>query len=84
MDVNLPEVIGIGVARVQRHFQKLTAQLDMSRGFNLSDQQAKSVIYDGFILRGIDAPKHLTKATHDAYFNPLNKNLNLALFAEPP
>lgn len=68
--VVLDEVVGVGVDRVQRHFQKVTQTIDAWQGFELSDQRAKSVIFDGLILDGIDAPKHLASAVHAEYFNP--------------
>lgn len=69
-NLDLDEVVGIGVDRVQRHFQKTLLDVNAWRGFELSDIRAKSIICDAFIGRGIDAPQHLGKLVHRNYFTP--------------
>lgn len=69
-NVELVEVVGVGVDRVQRHFQKVQVQIDAWRGFELADAQAKAVIYDAFIIGNLDAPKKLAKDVHSNYFDP--------------
>jgi|SRR5579871_814113 len=69
-NVNLEEVIGVGVDKVQRHFQKVTATLDAWRGFELPDANAKAVIYDAFVAGTLDVPKRLAPDVHRLYFEP--------------
>lgn len=69
-NVDLQEVVGIGVDKVQRHFQRVIADIDVWRRFELSDQRAKSIICDAFIGRGIDAPQHLGKDVLRHYLVP--------------
>jgi hypothetical protein len=69
-NLNLAETVGIGVDRIQRHFQKVMADLDVWRGFELSDTRAKSIIYDALVRGNVDAPKHLAASVDDFYFNP--------------
>lgn len=73
----LTEVVGIGVDRVQRHFDKVRGDIDAWKGFELSDQQAKSMIYDAFILGGVDAPKHFAPKVHQHYFSPAHEDFKL-------
>lgn len=67
---NLVDSIAIGVDRVQRHFEPMTAQIDAWRNHTLPDIEAKSLIYDAFVKDQVDAPKHLMKAVHSEYFEP--------------
>lgn len=69
-NVDLVEVVGLGVDRVQRHFQKTLLDVNAWRGFELSDVRAKSIIYDAFIGHGVDCPQHLGKVVHRNYFAP--------------
>ncbi len=69
-NLDLVEVVGVGVDRVQRHFQKTLIDVNAWRGFELPDVRAKAIIYDAFIGRGIDAPQHLSKIVHRNYFTP--------------
>src|SRR5262249_34066916 len=64
----LIEVVGVGVDRIQRHFDKVRGDIDAWKGYELADGRAKEVIYDAFIGRGIDCPQHLGKRVHQLYF----------------
>lgn len=69
-NLDLVEVVGVGIDRVQRHFQKTLLDVNAWRGFELPDVRAKSIIYDAFIGRGIDCPQHLGKVVGQNYFAP--------------
>lgn len=69
-NVQLAEVVGVGVDRVQRHFQKVAATLDAWRGYELADPQAKAVIYDAFVAGQLNVPKRLASDVHRLYFQP--------------
>ncbi len=66
----LDEVIGVAIDRVQRHFSLIGKKLDVWANFNLSDKDAKVLIYDAFVGNNLDAPKHLMKSVDDFYFKP--------------
>jgi hypothetical protein len=70
-NVDIQEVIAIGVDRAQRHFEPMQKQINVWREHELPDIEAKRVIYDAFIGRGIDAPQHLGKEVHRHYFAPV-------------
>lgn len=69
-NVALEEVVGVGVDRVQRHFQKVTATLDVWRDHTLPDENAKAVIYDAFVAGRLDVPRRLAPDVHRLYFEP--------------
>ena len=69
-NVDLMEVVGVGVDRVQRHFQKVTMMLDAWRDYQLPDPNAKAVIYDAFVAGKLDVPKRLAPEVHRFYFEP--------------
>lgn len=68
--VALEEVVGLGVDKVQRHFQKVTAMLDAWRNHELPDANAKAVIYDAFVAGDLDVSKRLAPDVHRLYFEP--------------
>ena len=68
--VDLVEVVGVGVDRVQRHFQHVITTLDAWRGFELADAHAKAIVYDAFVAGKLAAPKHLAGDVHRHYFEP--------------
>lgn len=68
--VNIEEVVGMGVDRVQRHFHKVTATLDAWRGYELPDANAKAVIYDAFVAGRLDVSRRLAPDVHRLYFQP--------------
>ena len=69
-NVQLEEVVGVGVDRVQRHFQKVTATLEAWRDYQLPDANAKAVIYDAFVAGRLDVPHRLASDVHRLYFEP--------------
>lgn len=68
--VDLIETVGIGVDRVQRHFQAVTEEVDVWKNHTLPDMRAKELIYDAFIGDKLDAPKHLARVVNSNYFAP--------------
>jgi hypothetical protein len=67
---NLMDAIDIGLGRMQRNFEPMQKQVEGWRGHQLTDGQAKNVIYDAFIGDELEAPKHLARRVHELYFNP--------------
>jgi len=66
----LADAIDIGLGRMQRNFDPMRKQIEGWRQSQLTDEQAKLVIYRAFIEGDFEAPKHLVRAVHEAYFNP--------------
>ena len=55
---------------MQRNFDPMKKQVEAWKGTRLPDDTAKLVIYRAFVEGKLDAPKHLARRVHDAYFNP--------------
>ena len=66
----LADAIDIGLGRMQRNFEPMRKQVEGWRDSQLTDDQAKLVIYRAFVEGDLEAPKHLVRAVHDLYFNP--------------
>lgn len=64
------EVIDMAVGKMQRHFEPMKRQIDVWQHHSLSDQAAKSIIFDAFIDDGLDAPKHIAREVAKHYFSP--------------
>jgi hypothetical protein len=62
--------LAIGVDRIQRNFEPLSEQVTRWRESQLTDDEAKLVIYRAFIEAELDIPKHLAKDVHRNYFAP--------------
>ena len=45
-------------------------QVEAWQKYELTDVTAKVVIYEAFFEGRLEAPKHLTRAVHDLYFEP--------------
>jgi hypothetical protein len=67
---NLMDAIDIGLGRMQRNFEPMRKQVEGWQQSQLTDDQAKLVIYRAFIGDELDAPKHLAKEVHRLYFDP--------------
>jgi len=67
---NLIDAIDIGLGRMQRNFEPMRKQVEGWRQTQLTDEQAKLIIYRAFVEGDLEAPKHLVKGVHEAYFNP--------------
>jgi hypothetical protein len=67
---NLGDALAIGMESMQRNFRPMADQITNWRGAQITDGQAKEVIYRAFIEDELDAPKHLARMVHAAYFNP--------------
>src|SRR5437773_9284392 len=60
--------LAVGVDRIQRNFTPLSEQVVRWRETQLSDDQAKLVIYRAFIEGELEIPKHLARDIHERYF----------------
>lgn len=67
---NVLDSLAIGVDRIQRNFEPLAEQVTNWRDTQLSDSDAKLIIYRAFIEGDLEIPKHLARDVHGNYFNP--------------
>lgn len=67
---NLMDAIDVGLGRMQRNFEPMTKQVLGWRQHQLTDDQAKLIIYRAFVEGDLEVPKHLVRAVHDQYFTP--------------
>lgn len=70
LGASILDKLAVGIDRIQRHFEPLALQVDRWKRAQLSDDQAKAIIYDAFIGDKLDAPKHLAKVVGNYYFDP--------------
>jgi len=64
--------LALGVDRIQRNFQPLRQQVETWRSSQLTDDQARVVIYRAFIEDHLDVPRHLARDVHKNYFEPMH------------
>jgi len=68
--IDLIETVSTGIDRIQRHFQPMLERVKAFQSFELSDNQAKIMLADAFVLRKLAVPKHLGERVAKAYFEP--------------
>jgi hypothetical protein len=67
---SLQNALSIGVDQMQRNFDGMRKQVDTWKEAQLSEVDAKLVIYRAFIECGLEVPRHLARPVHDLYFSP--------------
>ena len=67
---SLIDSLAIGVDRIQRNFDPLQQQVATWRDTQITDEQAKLVIYEAFIEGELEVPKVLARDAHRHYFQP--------------
>src|SRR5882672_3352860 len=67
---SIPDSLSIGVDRIQRAFDPLRQQVETWRSRQITDEQAKLVIYRAFIESEFSAPRSLARDVHRNYFEP--------------
>lgn len=67
---SLQNALSIGVDQMQRNFDGMRKQVDVWRDSQLSDVQAKLIIYRAFVESDLEVPKHLARPVHNLYFHP--------------
>jgi hypothetical protein len=70
---NLRDVLSIGVDNVQRNFEPMVQAVELWRGHQLTDVDAKLVIYEAFVEGALEVPRHLIRDVHHQYFNPVHE-----------
>ncbi len=67
---SIVDSLAVGVDRIQRNFDPLRQQVETWRANQITDEQAKLVVYRAFIENKLDAPRHLARDVHKNYFEP--------------
>jgi hypothetical protein len=67
---SLQNALSIGVDQMQRNFKPMVEAVELWRGSQLSDTNARLIIYRAFIEGELEVPRHLARGVHDLYFNP--------------
>jgi hypothetical protein len=70
---SLSNALSIGVDDMQRNFKPMVEAVELWRGSQLSDTDARLVIYRAFIEAELEVPRHLARSVHDLYFNPMHE-----------
>jgi hypothetical protein len=68
---SLADALSIGIDRVQRNFEPLQKQVLSWKNQELSDIQAKTILYEAFVEGQLEAPKNLVGVVHSLYFDPM-------------
>ena len=71
--ISIQNVLSVGVDQMQRNFEPMVKQVEAWRESQLSDVQAKMLIYRAFIEGDLEVPRHLARPTHELYFNPVHE-----------
>jgi hypothetical protein len=67
---NLIDTLAVGVDRIQRNFEPMRHQVETWRQTQISDTQAKLIIYGALVEGKLDVPKSLLPEVHSLYFKP--------------
>lgn len=67
---SLQNALSIGVDQMQRNFEPMKQQIESWRASQLSDAEAKLIIYRAFIVGELGAPQFLARPVHELYFSP--------------
>jgi hypothetical protein len=70
----LTRSISSGIDDMQRNFEPMVKAVELWRSTQLSDVDARVVIYRAFIEGELDVARHLARNVHDFYFNPQNED----------
>lgn len=67
---NLIDTLSVGVDRIQRNFGPMQRQVESWRQTQITDAQAKLILYSAFVEGELDAPRSLLPEVHHMYFEP--------------
>jgi hypothetical protein len=67
--VNLIDLLAIGVDRMQRGFEPLTRQVQSWQETQITDDEARLIIYQAFVEKELKLSTRLLPHVHEAYFN---------------
>lgn len=69
-NLDLVELVSIGVDRVQRNFEPLKHQIEQWMSRSVDGDQAKLIIYAAFVEGQLSTSRHLLPEVHRHFFNP--------------
>jgi hypothetical protein len=67
---DLHTALVLGVDQMQHHFEPMVKAVSLWQQAQLSDVDARMIIYRAFIEGELESPKHLAQHVHELYFNP--------------
>ena len=70
---SLIDSLSVGVDRMQRGFEPLVQHIEGWRQAQVTDAEAKLLIYRAFVEGELEAPRHLARTVHDEYFLPTHE-----------
>jgi hypothetical protein len=71
-NLSIVDSLAIGVDRIQRNFEPLRRQVEIWRSRQITDEQAKLVIYRAFIEGALSVARGLSRDVHRNYFEPIH------------
>ncbi len=69
-NLDLVELVSIGVDKIQRNFEPLKGQIEAWQSFQLDDDRAKLILYAAFVEKRLAVPRGLLPEVHNRYFLP--------------
>jgi hypothetical protein len=69
-NVELADLVSLGVDRILRNFEPLQRQVESWRKTQITDDTAKLTIYKAFVEGGLEVPRSLLPVVHRMYFEP--------------
>ena len=73
---SLQNALSIGVDSMQRNFEPMVKSVEAWQESQITDVTARLIIYRAFIEGELEAPRHLDRFVHDAYFHPSHEEFN--------
>lgn len=73
---SLANALSVGVDSMQRNFKPMVESVDRWRTSQLSDVNARLIIYRAFVEAELEVPRHLARSVHDLYFNPQHEDFS--------
>jgi hypothetical protein len=71
---SLTNALSVGVDDMQRNFKPMVKAVEHWQQSQLSDVNARLIIYRAFIEADLDVPKHLARSVHNLYFDPQHED----------
>ena len=69
-NLDLVELVSIGVDKIQRNFEPLKRQIEAWQSHALEDDRAKLILYAAFVEGRLAVPRNLLPVVHRHYFRP--------------
>jgi hypothetical protein len=81
---DIEETMAVALERMQNGFEPIGNRIDVWKGFELSDGDAKGIIYDAFIGDQLDAPEAPREGRAPLLFRPAVRRVQAPDFVEHP